>query len=77
VSADPQEEAKTVRTHNQKYGYSLGVLLDPHRVLVKLTGVKVTPEAAFLSDEGPDGDRCIAAGLTTGIWVSASRGPLR
>jgi hypothetical protein len=46
VYADPDESAAEIRRHLKAYGYGLGVLRDLRHDLVKLTGVRVTPEAA-------------------------------
>lgn len=40
------------RQHAQEYGYTSGVLLDPHQVLVKAAGATVSPEAAVFSVVG-------------------------
>ncbi len=50
VYPDPDESAGTISKHVKEYDYRLRVLRDPRKALVKMTGVRVTPEAAvFLS----------------------------
>src|SRR5689334_6792488 len=46
VYADPDESAAEIRRHLKAYGYGLGVLRDLRHDLVRLTGARVTPEAA-------------------------------
>jgi len=46
VYADPDESPAEIRRHLKAYGYGPGVLRDLRHDLVKLTGVRVTPEAA-------------------------------
>lgn len=46
VYPDPDESVETIRQHLKEYEYHFGVLRDPLHTLVKLTGVRVTPEAA-------------------------------
>ena len=67
VYADPDESVGGIRRHLNEYGYRLGVLRDRHHELVKLTGVRVTPEAAvFVSERmvyrGRIDDRYVAFG---------------
>lgn len=50
VYPDPDETVEMIRQHIKEYDYHLGALRDPGHALVKMTGVRVTPEAAvFLS----------------------------
>jgi hypothetical protein len=49
VFPDPSETASSVRRYLSQYGYHCKALLDPGRTLVKLAGVRITPEAAVLS----------------------------
>jgi len=42
----------TIREHLREYAYSLPALQDPEHRLVKLTGVRVTPEVAVYSGAG-------------------------
>lgn len=67
VYADPDESVGMIRKHLEAYGYRLDVLRDRHHELVKLTGVRVTPEAAvFVSGRlvyrGRIDDRYVAFG---------------
>jgi phosphoserine phosphatase len=67
VYADPDESAAAIRRHLKAYGYRAGVLRDPHHDLVRLTGVRVTPEAAVfvagrLVYRGRIDDRYVAFG---------------
>ena len=40
------ETAEAIKNHAQMYEYEMNILRDPQHQLVKMTGVKVTPEAA-------------------------------
>jgi len=46
VYPDPDESVEMIRQHIKEYEYHLGALRDPSHALVKLAGVRVTPEAA-------------------------------
>jgi AhpC/TSA family len=46
VYPDAGESVEVIRQHLNEYGYRLNALRDPHHALVKMTGVRVTPEAA-------------------------------
>lgn len=46
VYTDPDESVEMIRQHLKAYAYRLEVLRDPRHTLVKLAGVRVTPEAA-------------------------------
>lgn len=52
VYPDPDESLETIRKHIKEYQYHLGVLRDPQHTLVKMTGVRVTPEAAVFVRRG-------------------------
>jgi len=52
VYADRDETPSTIQDHLHRYGYSIPALRDPQQVLVKLSGARVTPEAAVFSPEG-------------------------
>ncbi len=52
VYMEPIENANLVVEHTKSYGYSMPALLDPDKKLVRLTGVKVTPEAVVLDTTG-------------------------
>ena len=67
VYADADESAAVIRRHLREYGYRAGVLRDPRHELVKLTGVRVTPEAAVFASgrmvyRGRIDDRFVAFG---------------
>lgn len=69
VYPDPDESAEMIRQHIKDYEYHLGVLRDPYHALVKLAGVRVTPEAAvFVSGRivyrGRIDNRYVAFGKT-------------
>ena len=49
VYPDPGESSEIIRTHMKEHEYSLSPLRDPQHKLVKMTGAKVTPEAAVFS----------------------------
>jgi thiol-disulfide isomerase/thioredoxin len=52
VYVDPDESRDTIQRHLGEYGYSLEALRDPRHELVRLTGVRVTPEAALFAPGG-------------------------
>jgi hypothetical protein len=54
VYVDPSEPAEAIRKHLREYDYPLGALRDPRHSLVKITGARVTPEAAVFVP-GPAG----------------------
>ncbi len=45
VYPDQDESVETIRKHIKEYEYPLGVLRDPQHMLVRMTGIRVTPEA--------------------------------
>jgi hypothetical protein len=53
VFVDPDEPPEAIRRYLNAYGYHLKVLRDPTHALVRLTGVRVTPEAAVFVPGGP------------------------
>ena len=40
------DSTEAIREHDREFGYDIPALRDPQRLLVKLSGAKVTPEAA-------------------------------
>lgn len=52
VQADPGVAAAVIAAYARDYRYAFPLLLDPHQVLVQLTGATVTPQAVVLSPEG-------------------------
>jgi peroxiredoxin len=52
VQADTTVAESEVAHYAKDFRYSFPLLLDPHQVLVQLTGATVTPEAAVLSPDG-------------------------
>ena len=46
VYVDPTEPSEEIREHMREYGYHMAALRDNEHALVKMTGAKVTPEAA-------------------------------
>jgi peroxiredoxin len=69
VYPDPDESVEMIRQHIKEYEYHLGVLRDPQHALVKVTGVRVTPEVAvFVSGQivyrGRIDNRYVAFGKT-------------
>jgi peroxiredoxin len=69
VYADTDESDGEINRHLKAYGYGFGVLRDVHHDLVKLTGVRVTPEAAVyvtgqMVYRGRIDDRYVAFGKT-------------
>jgi thiol-disulfide isomerase/thioredoxin len=49
VFPDKSKSPEEIRSYLQEYGYKLAALRDPERVLVKKSGVKVTPEVAVFN----------------------------
>jgi hypothetical protein len=52
VYPDPGESSEAIRSHMKEHEYALSALRDPEHKLVKLTGARVTPEAAVFSPDG-------------------------
>lgn len=52
VYPDPDVTGDAIRSHLQAYGFPPEALLDPEHVLVRLSRVRVTPEAALFLPEG-------------------------
>ncbi|MEJ7617855.1 MAG: redoxin family protein [Pyrinomonadaceae bacterium] len=52
VYPDPDTSIETIRQHLKDYEYSIGALRDPRHELVKMAGVRVTPEAAVFVFKG-------------------------
>lgn len=52
VYLDPDETVETIRGHLREYDHVSTPLRDPRHVLVKKTGVRVTPEAAVFDAVG-------------------------
>lgn len=52
IYVDPGQSADAIRRHLDEYAYPFGALLDPRHEFVRLTGVRVTPEAAVFVSEG-------------------------
>jgi hypothetical protein len=69
VYPDPNESAETIRKHIRGYNYRLGVLRDPNHTLVKMAGVRVTPEAVvFIPERG--GQRMVYRGRIDDRFVA-------
>ncbi len=54
VYVDPSEPSEEIREHMREYGYHMTALRDNEHALVKMTGAKVTPEAAVFVPDQPD-----------------------
>jgi peroxiredoxin len=52
VYPDPDESTEAIRRHVKEHSYAMGVLCDRGHALVKLTGARVTPEAAVFVPRG-------------------------
>ncbi|HEY6293213.1 MAG TPA: redoxin domain-containing protein [Terriglobia bacterium] len=52
VYVDPEESVAVIRRHLNDYAYPFGALFDPQHQLVRLTGVRVTPEVAVFVSGG-------------------------
>jgi hypothetical protein len=61
VYADPAETAEAVRRHGEAFGFGMAALRDPRHELVRLAGVRVTPEVAVYVP-GADGPRLVYRG---------------
>jgi hypothetical protein len=68
VYVDPGESSDEIREHMRDYGYHVQALRDNKHSLVKLTGVKVTPEAAVFVP-GPSGVRMVYRGRIDDQYV--------
>ena len=66
VYPNPYESVESIQKHIKAYGYGSGVLRDPTHSLVKMTGVRVTPEAAVF---GP-GSRMVYRGRIDDRYVA-------
>jgi hypothetical protein len=69
VYIDPGQGAKAIEHHMREYGYTCGALRDPDHTLVKLTGVRVTPEAAVFIP-GKSGARMVYRGRIDDQYVA-------
>ena len=61
VYPDPDASVEAIRKHVKEFDYRLDVLRDPQHALVKMAGVRVTPEAAVFVMEG-NGRRMVYRG---------------
>ena len=61
VYADPAESPEAVRRHGEAFGFGMPAVRDPRHELVRLAGVRVTPEVAVYAP-GPDGPRLVYRG---------------
>jgi hypothetical protein len=52
VYSDPDEGREVIEKHVKEYSYPFPALRDPRHELVKMTGAKVTPEAAVFDKHG-------------------------
>ena len=52
VHPDADETAAAIRAHATEYQYNMGILCDPHHVLVRRAQAHVTPEAAVFRPDG-------------------------
>ena len=68
VYADPSDSAEAIQRHIQEFDYPLTPLRDSQHALVKLTGVRVTPEAAVLVP-GAGGPRLVYRGRIDDLYV--------
>jgi hypothetical protein len=68
VYVDPGESSGEIREHMRDYGYRVPALRDNEHTLVKMTGVKVTPEAAVFVP-GPSGVRMVYRGRIDDQYV--------
>jgi hypothetical protein len=68
VYVDPGESSDEIRAHMRDYGYPIMASRDNKHALVKMTGVKVTPEAAVFVP-GPSGVRMVYRGRIDDQYV--------
>jgi len=54
VYPDRDTSVEMIRKHIKEFEYTQGVLRDPEHALVKIAGVRVTPEAAVFVPEGAE-----------------------
>ena len=52
VYLDREESVEAIRRHKGEYEYTFGALRDPQHALVRMTGARVTPEAAVFVPGG-------------------------
>jgi peroxiredoxin len=52
VQADSTVSDAAAKKYAQEFGYTFPMLNDPHEILARMTGAKVTPEVAILSPGG-------------------------
>lgn len=68
VYVDPSEPSEEIREHMHAYGYHITALRDNEHALVKMTGAKVTPEAAVFVP-GQSGERMAYRGRIDDQYV--------
>ena len=68
VYLDPDQAVDSVRQHLKEYNYPFGGLRDPQHGLVRLTGVRVTPEVAVFTP-GASGARMVYRGRIDDKYV--------
>lgn len=68
VYVDPSEPSEEIRQHMVDYGYQMMALRDNEHALVKMTGAKVTPEAAVFVP-GQSGARMVYRGRIDDQYV--------
>jgi len=61
VYADPAETKDAVRSHGEAFGFGMPAVRDPRHELVRLAGVRVTPEVAVYVP-APGGPRLVYRG---------------
>ncbi len=68
VYVDASEPSEEIRAHMREYGYQMAALRDNEQALVKMTGAKVTPEAAVYV-QGQSGARMVYRGRIDNQYV--------
>lgn len=72
VFPDPDDDAASIERHLAEYGLKGPAVRDPLHVLVRDSGVHVTPEAAVFARDG-DGVKRVYAGRIDDRWVDYGR----
>lgn len=72
VYPNSDESVETINNHLREYKYNLNALRDPQHTLVKMSGVRVTPEAAVFIPVR-DGHRIVYRGRIDDRFVAFGR----
>jgi peroxiredoxin len=67
VQVDSTVTDAAVKKYTQEFAYTFPMLNDPHLILARLTGAKVTPEVAVLAGKAPKEARTRAVGCSINL----------